>query len=72
MKMMHIAVADPGFLVGGRGLPRWLRFENFVCQSERIWTLRGACAGHGPSRSANAQDVSAMVLLTNMYHVASA
>ena len=41
-------VADPGFpveggvdLVGGRGLPRQLRFENFVCQNERIWTLRG-------------------------------
>ena len=28
-------------LVGGRGLPRQLRFENFVCQNERIWTLGG-------------------------------
>ena len=40
-------VADPGFPVGGinlvgegRGFPRQLRFENFVCQNERIWTLR--------------------------------
>ena len=48
-------VADPGFpvgrgmdLIGGRGLPRRLCFENFVCQNERIWTLRGACAGHAP------------------------
>ena len=38
-------VADPGFpveggvdLVGGHGLPRRLHFENFVCQTERIWT----------------------------------
>ena len=40
-------------LVGGRGLPRQLRFENFACQKERISTLRGACAAHAPSRSAN-------------------
>ena len=46
-------MADPGFPVGvrgprrgPRGLLRWLSFENFVCQNERIWTLRGgACAG---------------------------
>ena len=25
----------------GCGLPRWLRFENFVCQNERIGTLGG-------------------------------
>ena len=37
----------------GRKLPRRLRFENFVCRNERIWTLGGACAGHAPSRSAN-------------------
>ena len=47
------SVADPGFpvgggvdLVGGHQLPRQLRFENFVCRNKRIWTLRGACAGH--------------------------
>ena len=58
--MLHVSVADPGFPVGGRGprrggggLLRQLRFENFVCRNERIWTLRGACAGHAPSRSAN-------------------
>ena len=28
-------------LVGGRQLPRQLRFEKFVCQNERIWTQRG-------------------------------
>ena len=49
----RLAVADLGFPVGGRGLPRWLHFENFVCQNERILTLRGAWAGHAPSRSAN-------------------
>ena len=35
------AVADLGFPVGGRGLLRRLRFENFVCQNERILTLGG-------------------------------
>ena len=33
---------------GGRGLLSRLRFKNFVCQNKRIWTLRGACAGHLP------------------------
>ena len=48
-----LTVADPGFPVGECGLPRRVRFENFVYQNERIGTLRGACAGHAPSRSAN-------------------
>ena len=44
-------VADPGFPVGGstcrgRRLPRRLRFENFVCQNERIWTLSGRRGVH--------------------------
>ena len=45
-----LPAADPGFPVGGRQLPRRLRFENFVCQNERIWTLRGwgACRRHPP------------------------
>ena len=45
---MYIAVADPGFPVRGhqsrrgrRWLPRRLRFKIFVCQNERIWTIRG-------------------------------
>ena len=33
---------------GRGGLPRWLLFENCVCRNKRIWTLRGACAGHTP------------------------
>ena len=38
----------------GCGLPRWLHFENFVCQNERIGTLRGGHApGAPPPRSAN-------------------
>ena len=48
--------ADPGFpvgggvdLVGGLGLPRWLHFENFVCQNERIWGgVRRASANVDP------------------------
>ena len=47
--MVQIAVADPGFPVGGgRQLPRRLRFEKFVCQNERIWTLRGARSDGAP------------------------
>ena len=52
--LLNITAADPGFpigganLVGGRQLPRRLRFEKFVCQNERIWTLRGARAGGTP------------------------
>ena len=51
------AVADPGFPVGGgwdlvgggRGPPRWLHFENFACQNERIWTRGGGGrAGRAP------------------------
>ena len=57
-----ISVADPGFPIGGVDLvgrggawtPEVVTFQKFVCQNERIWTLRGACAGHAPSRSANA------------------
>ena len=55
-------VADPGFPVGwgrgpcrrGCGLPRWLPFENFVCQNKRIGTLRGGTHWACPPRSANA------------------
>ena len=62
------SVADPGFPVGGgrgprmggRGPPRRLRFENFACQNERIWTRRGGRApGAPPPRSANAHDLFA-------------
>ena len=59
------SVADPGFPVGGRGprsggrgLLRQLRFKNFECQNERIWTLRGACVRHAPYRSANVNTIS--------------
>ena len=51
---------DPGFPVGGRGLgrgghrpPRWLRFENFACQNERIWICRGVHVLGAPPKSAN-------------------
>ena len=63
LEMTPSAVADPGFPVGGgrgprtgdRGPPRWLRFKNFACQNERIWTRRGGRApGAPPPRSANA------------------
>ena len=33
---------------GGRQLPRWLHFEKFVCQNERIWTLGGGGAPLDP------------------------
>ena len=46
------SVADPGFPIGGCGpsrgglwTPEALRFKNFTCQNERIWTRRG---GHVP------------------------
>ena len=35
-------------LVGGCQLPRQLRFENFVCQNERIWTLGGRAPAAPP------------------------
>ena len=35
-------MADPRFPVGGRGLPRRLRFVKFVCQNKRIGSLGGA------------------------------
>ena len=50
-----IAVADPGFPVGGRRprragapTPGWLGFENFVCRNKRIWILGGTCTGNDP------------------------
>ena len=48
-------VVDPGFPVGGvdlageRGLPTRLHFVKFVCQSERIGTLRGGACWVCPS-----------------------
>ena len=55
-------MADPGFPIGGRGPrtggrgpPKWLRFENFACQNERIWTRRGGAPGARPPRSANGE-----------------
>ena len=47
-----MAQVDPGFPIGGRGLPKRLRFENFVCRNDRIWTLGGRAPGT-PPRSAN-------------------
>ena len=53
-----MAMADPGFPVGGvylgggRRLPRQLHFKKFVCQNERIWTLGGGIAPDTPPRSA--------------------
>ena len=35
-------------LVGVRRLPTQLRFENFVCQRKRIWTLRGRAPAAPP------------------------
>ena len=36
-------------LVGGRGLPRWLRFIKFVCQNERTGSLSGGGGAPGAS-----------------------
>ena len=54
-KIPFRSVADPGFTIGGCGpcrrgcgLLRWLHFEIFVCQNERIGTLRGAHTGCAP------------------------
>ena len=53
--MGHLAVADPGFpvgggmdIVGGHVLLRQIHFRKFVCQNKRIWTHRGACTQHTP------------------------
>ena len=43
-------------LVGGRQLPRRLRFEKFVCQNERIWTRRGGARRRRPPGSATEND----------------
>ena len=40
-------------LVGGRGLPRRLHFIKFVCQNERIGSLRGDMCWVHPPKSAN-------------------
>ena len=60
-RMVHTGVglggssaADPGFPVGGVdlvgvcGLPSQLRFIKFVCQNERIGSIRGVHAGCTP------------------------
>ena len=43
---------DVDLVVGGWAWTRWLRFENFVCPNERIWTLGGRTPGT-PPRPAN-------------------
>ena len=68
---MTDAVADPGFPVGGGrgphrrgcGLLRRLHFENFVCQNERIGTLRGGTRQVHPPRSTNE------MFVYSFYHV---
>ena len=58
-QMLEIVVADPGFPVGGRGprggawTPEAFTFRKFVCQSERIGTLRGDARRVRPPGSAN-------------------
>ena len=61
-------MADPGFPVGGHGLPRRLHFENFVCQNERIWILRGALS-MCQCRSAN--DIIQYMHILNAYSFVS-
>ena len=67
LSMIVFAVADPGLPVGGADLvwghqvPRQLRFENFVCRSKRIWTLRGHALAVPPG-SANALILSLQTL----------
>ena len=52
-----IAVADPGFSMGGggghgpirgHGPPMWVLFGENVCKNERIGSCRGACAWYAP------------------------
>ena len=67
-------MADPRFPIGGVNLvgggaptPEQLHFKNFVCQNERMWTLRGKSGT--PPRSANGlvnkQDMSGFTALMN-------
>ena len=61
IKVGGTSVADPGFPKGGRQphrghqLPLQLRFKNFVCQCERIWTLMGMLGE--PPGSTNAHNI---------------
>ena len=59
--ILQFSVADAGFPVGGRQLPRRLRFVKFVCQNERISTLRGARAGGTPPGSATGSEKSMVI-----------
>ena len=68
------SVADPGFPIGGHGpcrwgcgLPRQLRFENFVCQNKKIGTLRGGHMPGAPPRSANATTSRQSTLNPKLY-----
>ena len=40
-------------LLGGHGPPTLVLFSKDVCENERIWSHRGACAQHTPPRSTN-------------------
>ena len=62
-KIIQLAVADPGFPVGGawtrwggRGPPTWVLLGKNVCKNERIWSCRGGvrpARPPPPPRSAN-------------------
>ena len=54
---VHLAVADPGFNIGGGAnlvkgvgeqLPMWLHYKKVVCQNGRIETPRGHVPGAPP------------------------
>ena len=70
-------MADPGFPVGGCGprtgggawTPEAGTFRKFVCQNERIWTLRGRRAPGTSPRSANAlqEDTNKDIIIFGLY-----
>ena len=45
---MNIAVADPGFPVGGHGHPMWVLFGKMCVKTKEFGPIGGVCTRHAP------------------------